>query len=196
MARRGSYLRRSCSLEYPTEHCGTQPVRPYNFTLPTCAAAAMNFSTINCPYHPDTWVSLDELIPDLLMTDLPRNLLVDSSEFMYKTDDESRLGGGGAGEVYRGSLREDEVAVKTFHSTRVSRYVFPLIARRVTYGQDWSRLSLSILSPWPLDIPWLSLSSPLTLRTRPALLSSCPSTPFVSFLSSRPSTKAKRDRIN
>ncbi|KXJ22658.1 leucine-rich repeat serine/threonine-protein kinase 1 [Exaiptasia diaphana] len=123
MARRGSFLRRSCSLEYPTEHCGSQPVRPYNFTLPTCAAAAMNFSTINCPYHPDTVVSLDELIPDLLMTDLPRNLLVDSVEFSYTTDDESRLGGGGAGEVFRGLLREEEVAVKTFHSTRVSRYL-------------------------------------------------------------------------
>ena len=122
LARRGSLLRRSCSLEYPTEqHCGLQPVRPYNFTLPTCAAAAMSFSTINCPYHPDTVVSLDELIPDLLMTDLPRNLLVDSSEFSFKQDDVSRLGGGGAGEVYRGLLRDTEVAVKTFHSTRVTR---------------------------------------------------------------------------
>jgi hypothetical protein len=120
-ARRGSLLRRSCSQEFPTEHCGIQPVRPYNFTLPTCAAAALNFSTINCPYHPETVVSLDELIPDLLMTDLPRNLLVDKGEFSYKTDAVSRLGQGGAGEVFRGVLGDMEVAVKTFHSTRSTR---------------------------------------------------------------------------
>lgn len=120
-ARRGSILRRSCSLEFPTEHCGAQPVRPYNFTLPTCAAAALNFATINCPYHPETVVSLDELIPDLLMTDLPRNLLVERSEFTHKTDASSRLGGGGAGEVFRGVMDDMEIAVKTFHSTRTTR---------------------------------------------------------------------------
>lgn len=72
-------------------------------------------------------MSLDELIPDLLMTDLPRNLMVDSSEFSCKTDEASRLGGGGAGEVFKGILGDSEVAVKTFHSTRVSRLVVRMV---------------------------------------------------------------------
>ncbi|EDO31970.1 predicted protein, partial [Nematostella vectensis] len=81
------------------------------------------FSTISCPYHPDSVVCLDELVPDLMMTDLPRHLLVERCDFSYRDDAASRLGGGGAGEVFRGELRNSFVAVKTFHSTRALRLV-------------------------------------------------------------------------
>lgn len=110
-------MKRSVSMEFPPNFHAAQPPRPYNFTLPTCAATALNFETIACPYHPDKVVSLQHLIPDLLMADLPRHLLVDPSQFKFEARESQRIGGGGSGEVYHGTYRNEAVAVKTFHST-------------------------------------------------------------------------------
>ncbi|XP_078364681.1 leucine-rich repeat serine/threonine-protein kinase 1-like isoform X2 [Oculina patagonica] len=110
-------MKRSVSMEYIPNFNVAHPPRPYNFTLPTCAATALSFSTIACPYHPDRVVSLHHLIPDLLMADLPRHLLADPSQFKFEARESQRIGGGGSGEVYRGTYRDEAVAVKTFHST-------------------------------------------------------------------------------
>ena len=99
------------------------PNRPYCFTLPTCAAVALNFSSVTCPRHPDRVVPLKELIPDLLLSDLPRHMLIVKSEFQFQINDSSRLGSGGAGEVFLGTYKKEPVAVKTFHSTRNARLV-------------------------------------------------------------------------
>ena len=104
-------------MEFPANFHAWQPPRPHSFTLPTCAATALSFETIACPYHPDKVVSLQLLIPDLLMADLPRHLLVDLSQFKFEASESQRIGGGGSGEVYRGTYRNEAVAVKTFHST-------------------------------------------------------------------------------
>ncbi|XP_048583428.1 leucine-rich repeat serine/threonine-protein kinase 1 isoform X2 [Nematostella vectensis] len=133
-------LRRSCSMEFPSQRLQ----RPFNFTLPTCAAAALMFSTISCPYHPDSVVCLDELVPDLMMTDLPRHLLVERCDFSYRDDAASRLGGGGAGEVFRGELRNSFVAVKTFHSTRASGLLFDSGIGERSGARDWSAASSSL----------------------------------------------------
>lgn len=113
--------KRSVSLEFPSTlpanfHM-SQTVRPHNFTLPECAATAMRFSTISCPSHPDRVVSISLLIPDLLMADLPRQLLVEETQFNFDPRESQKIGGGGSGEVYRGSYRNETVAVKMFHST-------------------------------------------------------------------------------
>lgn len=110
-------MKRSVSMEFPANFHALQPPRPHNFTLPTCAATALSFETIACPYHPDKVVSLQLLIPDLLMADLPRHLLVDPSQFKFEASESQRIGGGGSGEVFRGTYRSETVAVKTFHST-------------------------------------------------------------------------------
>ena len=121
---RAPSMKRSVSMEIPTSVTASmaQPQRPavYNFTLQTCAATAMNFSTIACPYHTDK-VSLHQLIPDLLMADLPRNLFVDQSQFKFQPNESKRIGGGGAGEVFLSSYRNEAVAVKTFHSMKSTR---------------------------------------------------------------------------
>lgn len=110
-------MKRSVSMEFPASFHAANPPRPYNFTLPTCAATALSFSTIACPYHPDKVVSLHQLIPDLLMADLPRHLLVEIGQFKFEPREINRIGSGGSGEVYRGMYRNEAVAVKTFHST-------------------------------------------------------------------------------
>ena len=110
-------MKRSVSMEFPANFNALQPQRPFNFTLQTCAATALSFETIACPYHPDKVVSLQHLIPDLLMADLPCHLLVDLGQFKFEASDAQRIGSGGSGEVYRGTYRNEAVAVKTFHST-------------------------------------------------------------------------------
>lgn len=120
MAQRNS-MKRSVSMEFPANFHAVQNPRPYNFTLPTCATTALSFATIACPCHPNRVVSLQHLIPDLLMADLPRHLMMDSSQFKFKPSEAQRIGGGGSGEVFRGTYRNETVAVKTFHSTTQAR---------------------------------------------------------------------------
>lgn len=110
-------MKRSVSMEFPSTFHVPQALRPHNFTLPECAATAMSFSTISCPCHPDKMVSIPLLIPDLLMADLPRQLLVEQSKFKFEPRESQKIGGGGSGEVYRGTYRDETVAVKIFHST-------------------------------------------------------------------------------
>lgn len=113
-------MKRSVSMEFPStlpsNFLMLQTLHPHNFTLPECAATAMRFSTISCPSHPDRVVSISLLIPDLLMADLPRQLLVDQTQFKFDPRESHKIGGGGSGEVYRGSYRDETVAVKIFHS--------------------------------------------------------------------------------
>lgn len=114
-------MKRSVSMEFPATFHPMHPPRPFNFTLSTCAAVALDYSTMNCPYHPDKVVSFRYLIPDLLMADLPRHFLLDESQFKFEVQESQRIGGGGSGEVYFGMYRNEAVAVKTFHSTKIAR---------------------------------------------------------------------------
>ncbi|XP_067017125.1 leucine-rich repeat serine/threonine-protein kinase 1-like isoform X3 [Acropora muricata] len=117
-------MKRSVSMEFPATFHPMHPPRPFNFTLSTCAAVALDYSTMNCPYHPDKVVSFRYLIPDLLMADLPRHFLLDESQFKFEVQESQRIGGGGSGEVYFGMYRNEAVAVKTFHSTKIARFNF------------------------------------------------------------------------
>ena len=113
-------MKRSVSMEFPASFHALHTLRPYNFTLPTCAATALDYSTITCPHHPEKVVSLRFLIPDLLMADLPHHFFVDQGQFKFEARETQRLGGGGSGEVYCGIYRDEAVAIKTFHSTKLT----------------------------------------------------------------------------
>ena len=91
------------------------------FELPTCALAAVNHETIICAEHPGVPVALSSLVPDLLLSDLPPYLLIDTDKFEFEPIESNRLGEGGAGEVYKGSYRDVPVAIKRFHATRNTR---------------------------------------------------------------------------
>ena len=55
------------------------------------------------------------------MADLPPHFFVDQGQFKFEARDTQRIGGGGSGEVYCGIYRDEAVAVKTFHSTKLTR---------------------------------------------------------------------------
>ena len=87
------------------------------FYLLTCACAASSYQAITCNKHPDVHVDLNLLVPDLMLSDLPPHFVIDPTTFIFTPSEETRLDEGGAGGVYRGSYKEEEVAVKQFHST-------------------------------------------------------------------------------
>lgn len=93
------------------------PDAVYQFMLLTCALAATNFQLISCPNHPRDHVSLDLVVPDLTLTDLPRHFVINREQFVFEPSDKTRLGEGGAGGVYLGEYKEAKVAVKQFHSS-------------------------------------------------------------------------------
>ena len=86
------------------------------FTYDECLQVLADGDVIECPNHPDSLVKLANLIPDIYLSDLERDSLHNYGEIEYKETAESRLGGGAFGSVYRGMLRGQPVAVKTFNS--------------------------------------------------------------------------------
>jgi len=72
------------------------------FSLEDCAAAALQEDVIECKEY-NIEVPLIDLVPDLLLTDLPAQWHLDISKFEFDPMDLStRLGAGGAGAVYKG----------------------------------------------------------------------------------------------
>ena len=64
---------------------------------PSPSSPSPSQDTIYCADY-DVHVPLSSLVPDLLMTDLPPNLIIDQSVFEFNPKDLStRLGRGGAG---------------------------------------------------------------------------------------------------
>jgi hypothetical protein len=52
--------------------------RPPEFSLMECAAAAVDHTEIACPQHVDNPVKLSSLVPDLVLSDLPPDLVIDN----------------------------------------------------------------------------------------------------------------------
>ncbi|XP_028406855.1 leucine-rich repeat serine/threonine-protein kinase 1-like [Dendronephthya gigantea] len=107
-------MRRSVSMKNVQE---MEERRLPEFSLMECAAAAVDYTEIACPEHVDRPVKLSSLIPDLVLSDLPPELLIDRNVFLYNPTDENRLGSGGAGEVFLGIYKKQKVAVKRFYSS-------------------------------------------------------------------------------
>lgn len=101
------------------ESCNTYFRNPdfiKQFDLQICAFAAMNYDSIYCDKHPDQSVQLRVLVPELLLSDLPSSFRINRNEFEFHPSKETQLGEGGAGGVYRGRYKGQDVAVKQFHS--------------------------------------------------------------------------------
>ncbi|KAM3625600.1 uncharacterized protein V6R79_014655 [Siganus canaliculatus] len=86
------------------------------FNMEDCVLAAVDQEHIACPGHPEQPVRLQELVPELFMTDFPSRLFLDRTDLDYSEDEANILGQGGSGTViYRARYRDRPVAVKRFH---------------------------------------------------------------------------------
>ncbi|XP_061591967.1 LOW QUALITY PROTEIN: leucine-rich repeat serine/threonine-protein kinase 1 [Cololabis saira] len=85
------------------------------FNMEDCVLAAVEKEHISCPQHPDQPVPLQELVPELFMTDFPARLFLETAQLEYSEQDSSILGQGGSGTViYRARYQGQPVAVKRF----------------------------------------------------------------------------------
>uniref|UniRef100_A0A8C7ANZ7 Leucine-rich repeat serine/threonine-protein kinase 1 n=1 Tax=Neovison vison TaxID=452646 RepID=A0A8C7ANZ7_NEOVI len=85
------------------------------FDMEDCVLTAIEQDFISCPRHPDLPVPLQELVPELFMTDFPARLFLENSKLEHHEDYNSVLGQGGSGTViYRARYQGQPVAVKRF----------------------------------------------------------------------------------
>ncbi|XP_027745929.1 leucine-rich repeat serine/threonine-protein kinase 2 [Empidonax traillii] len=67
------------------------------------------------PDQPRQTIPIAQIAPDLILADLPRNIMLNSDDLEFDEAPEFLLGDGGFGSVYRASYGGEEVAVKIFN---------------------------------------------------------------------------------
>ncbi|XP_051896567.1 leucine-rich repeat serine/threonine-protein kinase 1 isoform X2 [Pristis pectinata] len=86
------------------------------FSMEDCLLTAIEHTDIECPNHPTAPVPLDELVPEIFMTDFPARLFLDVKCLEQSESTDQVLGQGGSGTtVYKAKYRKMPVAVKKFH---------------------------------------------------------------------------------
>lgn len=98
------------------------PEHVKQFPLTVCAMAALRYDKFQCHNHVDEPVLLAHMVPDLLLSDLPASMVLDKAKLEFEASDETKLGTGGAGEVYKAVYDGNPIAIKKFHSSNSSRY--------------------------------------------------------------------------
>ncbi|XP_060050662.1 leucine-rich repeat serine/threonine-protein kinase 2 isoform X1 [Erinaceus europaeus] len=84
------------------------------------------------PDHPRLTVPIAQIAPDLILADLPRNIMLNNDELEFEQAPEFLLGDGSFGSVYRASYEGEEVAVKIFNkhtSLRLLRQELVVLCR-------------------------------------------------------------------
>ncbi|XP_069767547.1 leucine-rich repeat serine/threonine-protein kinase 1 isoform X4 [Narcine bancroftii] len=86
------------------------------FSMEDCLLTAIEHTDIECPNHPAARVPLDELVPEIFMTDFPSRLFLDVNYLEQNETSDHILGQGGSGTtVYKAKYRKMPVAIKKFH---------------------------------------------------------------------------------
>lgn len=93
------------------------------FDMEDCVLTAIERDFISCPRHPDLLVPLQELVPELFMTDFPARLFLENSKLEHSEDESAVLGQGGSGTViYRARYQGQPVAVKRFQIKKFKNF--------------------------------------------------------------------------
>lgn len=107
-----SVPRMSDSLPLPDSNHNTV----HYFNMEDCVLAAVDKEYIACPNHPKQLVPLQELVPELFMTDFPSRLFLLNTDLECREQEADILGQGGSGTIiYRAKYRGHPVAIKRFH---------------------------------------------------------------------------------
>ncbi|XP_042331231.1 leucine-rich repeat serine/threonine-protein kinase 1 isoform X2 [Sceloporus undulatus] len=105
-----------CSTPKKKDEKGNQKIEDMQyFNMEDCVLTAIESDSIVCGYHPDIPVLLQELVPELFMTDFPARLFLENSKLEYIENESNVLGQGGSGTViYQAQYQGKPVAVKRF----------------------------------------------------------------------------------
>uniref|UniRef100_A0A8C5M637 non-specific serine/threonine protein kinase n=2 Tax=Leptobrachium leishanense TaxID=445787 RepID=A0A8C5M637_9ANUR len=97
----------------------TCDISPHYFNMEDCVLAAVEKDYLECPNHKETSVPLQELVPEIFMTDFPSRLFLDISDLDYLEERSNILGQGGSGTIiYRALYKRKPVAVKMFQTKK------------------------------------------------------------------------------
>ncbi|XP_063170359.1 leucine-rich repeat serine/threonine-protein kinase 1 [Candoia aspera] len=104
-----------CSTAKPHDGKSSPKEDVQYFNMEDCFLTAIEQDSITCTQHPDLPVPLQELVPELFMTDFPARLFLENGKLEYIENENSILGRGGSGTViYRAQYQGKPVAVKRF----------------------------------------------------------------------------------
>ena len=93
---------------------------PHQFNVQDCHALInQNMTTIDCGYTKDPSIQnhsvpLADIVPDLLLQDISMKFLLNLSELEFSEGNDSVLGIGGFGKVFRGKCKGQSVAIKRY----------------------------------------------------------------------------------
>lgn len=100
----------------PDAHAGSHHNTVHYFNMEDCVLTAVDKEYITCPNHPKQPVPLQELVPELFMTDFPSRLFLLKDDLVWREQEADILGQGGSGTIiYRATNRGHPVAIKRFH---------------------------------------------------------------------------------
>nr|XP_028561642.1 leucine-rich repeat serine/threonine-protein kinase 1 isoform X1 [Podarcis muralis]XP_028561643.1 leucine-rich repeat serine/threonine-protein kinase 1 isoform X1 [Podarcis muralis] len=105
-----------CSTPKSQEGKGSQETEDMQyFNMEDCVLTAIELDSITCAHHPAIPVPLQELVPELFMTDFPARLFLENRKLEYTENENTVLGQGGSGTViYQARYEGKPVAVKRF----------------------------------------------------------------------------------
>uniref|UniRef100_A0A669PFF0 non-specific serine/threonine protein kinase n=1 Tax=Phasianus colchicus TaxID=9054 RepID=A0A669PFF0_PHACC len=110
-----------CAASRLEDECGERAEDAQYFNMEDCVLTAIELDYITCPNHPEIPVSLQELVPELFMTDFPARLFLENSKLEWSENENNVLGQGGSGTViYRARYQGKPVAVKRFQIKKCS----------------------------------------------------------------------------
>ncbi|XP_074090333.1 leucine-rich repeat serine/threonine-protein kinase 1 isoform X1 [Macrotis lagotis] len=93
------------------------------FDMEDCVLTAIEQDFITCPSHSDIPVSLQELVPELFMTDFPARLFLENSKLECSENENNVLGQGGSGTIiYQAQYHGKPVAVKRFQLKKFKNF--------------------------------------------------------------------------